>query len=159
MSADRLYRPCVGIMLFNSDNLVLIAQRIDSPGEAWQMPQGGIDEGEKPVDAAFRELEEEIGTASALIIAEMEEWLPYDLPQHLAKSLWGGRYVGQIQKWFAMRLLAHDSEINLNTAKPEFNEWKWIALEGLVNVAVPFKRAIYAKLVTCLGRKICQNKL
>ena len=122
------------------------------------MPQGGINDGETPIDAAFRELEEEIGTASVQIIAEMDGWLHYDLPQHLAKSLWQGQYVGQTQKWFAMRLLVHDSQINLNTSKPEFNDWKWISLERLVDVVVPFKQGIYARLVEYLGPKVYLDK-
>ena len=144
---ERPYRPCVGIMLINRDNLVLVAQRIDQVAEAWQMPQGGVDEGETPRQAALRELKEEIGTDRAKIIAETEEWVRYDLPRNLADKVWDGRFRGQTQKWFAMRFLGNDSDINLATARPEFNEWKWIPLNSLSDVAVSFKRDNYAQVV------------
>ncbi len=141
------YRPCVGIMLFNGKGQVFVAQRIDSPGPAWQMPQGGIDPGEAPSDAALRELEEEIGTANAEIAAELEEWISYDLPDHLIGKLWGGRYRGQSQKWFAMRFHGADSEIDLDTKHPEFSSWKWVDPDQLVDLAVPFKRHVYQRLI------------
>ena len=144
---ERPYRPCVGIMLINRDNLVLVAQRIDQVAEAWQMPQGGVDEGETPRQAALRELKEEIGTDRAKIIAETEEWIHYDLPRDLADKVWNGRFRGQTQKWFAMRFLGNDSDINLATARPEFIEWKWIPLNSLIDVAVSFKRDNYAQVV------------
>ena len=145
---ERPYRPCVGIMLINRDNLVLVAQRIDQVAEAWQMPQGGVDEGETPRQAALRELKEEIGTDRAKIIAEIEEWIPYDLPRDLADKVWNGRFRGQTQKWFAMRFLGNDSDINLATARPEFIEWKWTSLDSLIDVAVSFKRDNYAQVVS-----------
>ena len=144
---ERPYRPCVGIMLINRDNLVLVAQRIDQVAEAWQMPQGGVDEGETPRQAALRELKEEIGTDRAKIIAETEEWVHYDLPRDLADKVWNGRFRGQTQKWFAMRFLGNDSDINLATARPEFIEWKWTHLNSLIDVAVSFKRDNYAQVV------------
>ncbi|MCS5605384.1 MAG: RNA pyrophosphohydrolase [Alphaproteobacteria bacterium] len=144
---ERPYRPCVGIMLINRDNLVLVAQRIEQVAEAWQMPQGGVDEGETPRQAALRELKEEIGTDRAKIIAETEEWIPYDLPRDLADKVWNGRFRGQTQKWFAMRFLGNDSDINLATARPEFIEWKWTSLDSLIDVAVSFKRDNYAQVV------------
>ena len=144
---ERPYRPCVGIMLINRNNLVLVAQRIDQVAEAWQMPQGGIDEGETPRQAALRELKEEIGTDRAKIIAETEEWVHYDLPRDLSDKVWNGRFRGQTQKWFAMRFLGCDSDINLATARPEFNEWKWTSLNSLIDVAVSFKRDNYAQVV------------
>ena len=144
---ERPYRPCVGIMLINRDNLVLVAQRIDQVAEAWQMPQGGVDEGETPRQAALRELKEEIGTDRAKIIAETEEWIHYDLPLDLADKVWNGRFRGQTQKWFAMRFLGNDSDINLATARPEFIEWKWIPLNSLIDVAVSFKQDNYAQVV------------
>ena len=144
---ERPYRPCVGIMLINRDNLVLVAQRIDQVAEAWQMPQGGVDEGESPRQAALRELKEEIGTDRAKIIAETEEWVHYDLPRDLADKVWNGRFRGQTQKWFAMRFLGNDSDINLATARPEFIEWKWTSLNSLIDVAVSFKRDNYAQVV------------
>ena len=143
----RPYRPCVGIMLINQDNLVLVAQRIDQAVEAWQMPQGGIDNGETPQQAALRELNEEIGTEKVQIIGETKEWISYDLPQNLADKVWGGRFRGQTQKWFAMRFLGNDDDINLATENPEFIEWKWTVLENLLNVAVSFKRDNYSQVI------------
>ncbi|MQA65601.1 MAG: RNA pyrophosphohydrolase [Alphaproteobacteria bacterium] len=141
------YRPCVGIMLFNRDGLVLVARRIDMVSEAWQMPQGGIDPGEEPVDAAFRELDEEIGTGAAEVMAESADWLEYDLPVDLIGKLWKGRYRGQRQKWFAMRFLGEDADIDIETATPEFSEWKWVPAPELPGLIVPFKRALYTELV------------
>ena len=134
-------------MLINRDNFVLVAQRIDQVAEAWQMPQGGVDEGETPRQAALRELKEEIGTDRAKIIAETEEWVRYDLPRDLSDKVWNGRFRGQTQKWFAMRVLGNDSDINLATANPEFIEWKWTPLNSLIDVAVSFKRDNYAQVV------------
>lgn len=141
------YRPCVGIMLLNAQNKVFAARRIDTRAEAWQMPQGGIDEGEDPRTAALREMREEIGTDKAEIIAESAGWLEYDLPQELVPKLWGGRYRGQKQKWFALRFLGQDSDIDINTETPEFLEWKWVEMQELPSLIVPFKRALYERLV------------
>ncbi|MGB1539960.1 MAG: RNA pyrophosphohydrolase [Rickettsiales bacterium] len=152
MSADALaYRPAVGILLLNPHNLVFVAKRIDMPSEAWQMPQGGMDDGETPEEAAFRELKEEIGTHNAEIIAESKDWLTYDLPEPLIGKLWGGKYRGQKQKWFAMRFLGEDAEINLDTEEPEFLEWKWEQLHRTPELIVPFKRELYQKLVDEFG--------
>lgn len=145
--SERPYRPCVGIMLINKDGLVLIAQRIDQRAEAWQMPQGGVEDDETPSQAAMRELEEEIGTNRAEIIAESEAWIPYDLPRDLADKVWRGRFRGQTQKWFAMRFLGEDEDINLATAEPEFDAWKWTPLANLTDVAVRFKRENYRQVV------------
>jgi putative (di)nucleoside polyphosphate hydrolase len=145
------YRPCVGIMLFNRDGLVFVARRIDMVSEAWQMPQGGIDPGEEPVEAAFRELDEEIGTRAAEVMAEAEEWLEYDLPVDLIGKLWKGRFRGQRQKWFAMRFLGEDADIDIETPTPEFSEWKWVEAPELPGLIVPFKRALYAELVARFG--------
>lgn len=142
------YRPCVGVTLFNRDGLVFVARRIDTEMEAWQMPQGGIDEGEDPAVTALRELEEEIGTNKAEIIAESSGWLTYDLPPELVGKVWKGRYRGQTQKWFAMRFLGEDSDINLETAHPEFCAWRWERLERLPNLIVPFKRKLYQDIVS-----------
>ena len=142
------YRPCVGVTLFNREGLVFVARRIDTEMEAWQMPQGGIDEGEEPRITALRELEEEIGTNKAEIIGESQGWLTYDLPPELVGKVWRGRYRGQTQKWFAMRFLGEDSDINLETAHPEFCAWKWERLERLPNLIVPFKRKIYQDIVS-----------
>ena len=141
------YRPCVGIMLLNARGEVFVAQRIDSPGGAWQMPQGGIDDGEAPAVAAMRELKEETGTNNATIIAEHAEWIPYDLPNRLIKRLWKGRYRGQTQKWFVMRFLGTDGDIDINTAEPEFDAWRWVPMAELLGLVVPFKHHVYADLV------------
>lgn len=143
------YRLGVGVMLLNTDGLVFVAKRIDMPVDAWQMPQGGIDQGEDPRAAAFRELEEETGTAKAEIIAESREWLTYDLPPELlGRIVWGGRYRGQKQKWFAMRFLGADGEIDLEAhAHPEFSEWHWAPVDTLVEMIVPFKRDLYRQVV------------
>ncbi|MFP6705205.1 MAG: RNA pyrophosphohydrolase [Alphaproteobacteria bacterium] len=145
--SERPYRPCVGIMLINDHGLVFVAQRIDQVVEAWQMPQGGVEQDETPRQAALRELEEEIGTNRAEIIAETEDWIPYDLPAELADKVWRGRFRGQTQKWFAMRFLGTDGDINLATAEPEFDAWKWTPMATLVDVAVDFKRDNYAQVV------------
>lgn len=142
------YRPCVGIMLLNQDGRVFVGQRIDSSVEAWQMPQGGIDEGEAPIDAALRELREETGVTQVSLIAQLDEWLHYDLPEALVPKLWGGKFRGQTQQWFAFRLEAEDSHINIQTDEPEFNAWQWIALEALPEMIVPFKRELYLQVMT-----------
>ncbi len=141
------YRAGVGIMLLNADRMVFVGRRIDSTSDAWQMPQGGIDEGEEAAAAALRELEEEAGTNKAEIIAESKEWLAYDLPDRLIPRIWNGKYRGQNQKWFAMRFLGNDNDININTAHPEFCEWRWVSLQDLPNIIVSFKRDIYVKVV------------
>ena len=141
------YRPGVGIMLLNPAGRVFVARRIDMPSEAWQMPQGGIDPGEAPAMAAFRELEEETGTADAEILAESPDWLDYDLPAELIGKLWEGRYRGQTQKWFAMKFLGSDADIDIATEHPEFSDWKWAGIEELPDLIVPFKRTLYSELV------------
>jgi putative (di)nucleoside polyphosphate hydrolase len=146
-SPERSYRPGVGIALFNGDGHVLIAERLDNPG-GWQMPQGGIDAGEDPEAAVFREMEEEIGTRNAKIIGMVKDWIYYDFPPPLAKRLWGGKYRGQRQKWIALKFLGKDSDINLNThTHPEFSRWKWVPLAHLPDYAVPFKRGVYERLI------------
>jgi putative (di)nucleoside polyphosphate hydrolase len=144
---DLPYRPCVGVMLFNADGLVFVGKRIDQTVEGWQMPQGGIDGDETPAQAALRELEEETGTNKAQILREMDEWLAYDLPNHLLGVALHGRYRGQRQKWIAMRFTGTDADINIATEHPEFGHWKWLAVEALPRLIVPFKRDTYAKVI------------
>ncbi|MEQ8355306.1 MAG: RNA pyrophosphohydrolase [Kiloniellaceae bacterium] len=144
------YRPCVGMLLLNAEGRVFVGRRIDSAKEAdniWQMPQGGIDKGETPVQAVLRELEEEIGTNKAVIVAESRQWLRYDLPPHLVGKIWKGRYRGQDQRWFALRFLGVDADINLATKHPEFDAWQWVDLEDLPQMVIPFKRDTYLAVV------------
>ena len=141
------YRPCVGIMLFDRRGQVFVAKRIDTKAEAWQMPQGGIDKGEAPNEAALRELAEETGVRSVAPLGESRDWYRYDLPKDLVPKVWGGRYRGQEQKWFAHRFLGDDSEIDIKQHKPEFEAWQWVEIERLPALIVPFKRQVYAELV------------
>ncbi len=137
------YRPGVGIMLLNGANEVFVGQRLDSKLEAWQMPQGGIDPGEAPIDTAFRELAEETGITKAALLAEANEWLYYDLPDELIGTIWKGRYAGQRQKWFAMRFTGTEADINIATEHPEFRSWRWSTITELSSLIVPFKRDLY----------------
>ena len=141
------YRPCVGIMLFNREGHVFVGKRIDQTLEAWQMPQGGIDKGEDPRAATFRELEEETGTRHAEILREHPDWLTYDLPAHLVGFALEGKYRGQKQRWFALKFLGSDAEIDIKTKHQEFSDWKWVPLDDLMRLIVPFKREIYSKVV------------
>lgn len=146
MDIDKLpYRPCVGLMLIGPGGLVFGGQRIDNPGPAWQMPQGGIDPGEEPREAALRELGEETGVAPHLadVIGESNEWHPYDLPAEMVPRIWGGRYRGQKQKWFALRFLGRDSDIDIAREHREFSRWAWLTPIQLIEAAVPFKRRVY----------------
>jgi len=141
------YRPCIGVMLLNPDNKVFVGQRIDTTMEAWQMPQGGIDEGENPEGCAFRELKEEIGTNNATVLARTKDWLTYDLPSNLIGKVWGGRYRGQKQIWFLMRFLGDNADIDLDTHHPEFIAWKWVETRDLPALIVPFKRDLYHAVI------------
>ena len=141
------YRQCAGIVLFNGSGMVLVGKRIDQISEAWQMPQGGIDANEEPLEAALRELEEEINTANVEILAESKNWYQYDLPKNLRGKLWKGKYRGQNQKWFAMKYLGEDNEIQPQSVqKPEFDDWKWVDIEDLPRVAIKFKQDIYRSI-------------
>jgi len=137
------YRAGVGIMLLDADNRIFVGQRLDSKLEAWQMPQGGIDPGEEPLDTAFRELAEETGITKAALLAEAREWLTYDLPDDLIGTIWKGRYAGQRQKWFAMRFTGTDADVNIATDHPEFRAWRWSTVDELAQLIVPFKRDLY----------------
>ena len=141
------YRLGVGIMLLNTSGDVFVGKRIDTTSEAWQMPQGGIDDGEDPLVAAIREMAEEIGTDKAEVIAESSNWYDYDLPEDLITKLWSGRFRGQRQKWFCLRFVGNDSDINIATAHPEFCKWQWVKMQELPNLIVPFKRQLYQALV------------
>jgi putative (di)nucleoside polyphosphate hydrolase len=137
------YRPGVGVMLIDREGRVFVGRRIDTHGEQWQMPQGGIDRDETPRAAALRELKEEVGTDKAEILAEAAKWLAYEVPPTLAGRLWRGRYRGQMQKWFAMRFTGEDRDIDLETHHPEFNAWRWAEPAELPGLIVPFKRQLY----------------
>ena len=163
------YRPCVGVMLINREGLVWIGRRADMPnpegdGQWWQMPQGGIDKGEDPRDTAMRELAEETSVRSATNSmynlplhrrapnAEAPEWYRYDLPELLIGKSWGGRYRGQTQKWFAARFTGEDSEVNLAPPghKAEFDRWRWARMDEMLDLVVPFKRAVYEKIIAAI---------
>ena len=153
------YRPNVGIVLINHDGLIFAAQRLDAPkllGQpvaAWQMPQGGIDEGEKPRAAALRELEEEIGVGPDLVTVEakLSDWVKYDLPHEVVPKIWKGRYRGQKQRWFLLRYHGTDDQIVIETEHPEFREWRWIAPGDMLARIVPFKRDVYARVLEEFG--------
>ena len=136
----------VGIVLLNNENKVFVAKRIDNPKNFWQMPQGGVDQGEDFLKAAYRELEEETSVVNVELIKEFEETLIYELPDNLLGIIWKGKYRGQKQKWFLMRHLGNDNDINIKTSHPEFLEWKWIDLEMITEVVVDFKLDVYKKL-------------
>lgn len=147
--AELPYRPCVGVMMINPTGLIFAAQRIDSPTPAWQMPQGGIDPGENPGVAALRELEEEISVTPDLVapLSETSDWLAYDLPPEMVPNIWGGRFRGQKQRWFLMRYLGRDDQINIATEHPEFSEWRWIGADEMLDSIVPFKRQTYTQVI------------
>jgi putative (di)nucleoside polyphosphate hydrolase len=145
------YRRGVGIMLLNALGDVFVAQRIDMPSDAWQMPQGGIDEGETPESAAWREMQEETGTRDAILLAEGRAWHRYDLPADLVPRLWKGRYRGQEQKWFAFRFTGADGDIALDSDHAEFSAWKWTPIATLPDLIVPFNRQLYSELVSEFG--------
>ena len=139
-------RSGVGIVLLNKENKVFVARRIDNPKNFWQMPQGGVDEGEDFLKAAFRELKEETSIRSVELIKELEGTITYELPERLLGIIWKGKYRGQKQKWFLMRFIGEDSEININTKHPEFLDWKWIDLDLITDLVVDFKHHVYQEV-------------
>ncbi|MDP3341557.1 RNA pyrophosphohydrolase [Frigidibacter sp.] len=143
------YRPCVGVVLINAEGRIFAGRRIDSDAPAWQMPQGGIDEGEKPRQAALRELWEETGVTEDLVefLAKSPDWVTYDLPPELLGRVWGGRFRGQKQRWFLYRFTGRDDQVNIATDHAEFSEWRWIGAEEMIEAIVPFKRAVYEEVV------------
>jgi putative (di)nucleoside polyphosphate hydrolase len=149
MTDNQLYRRGVGVMLLNAERKVWVGARIDNPADAWQMPQGGVDEGEDPWATALRELAEETGIGPHLVerVAECPERLRYDLPEEWRPRLWGGKWLGQEQDWFLCRFLGRDEDVNIATDHPEFREWKWVEPARLTEIIVPFKRDLYRRLI------------
>jgi putative (di)nucleoside polyphosphate hydrolase len=141
------FRPNVGIFLLSRTGLVFVGRRIDTPN-AWQMPQGGIDAGEAPIEAAWREMEEEVGTRDADLLIESDRWLSYEFPADVALNAFKGNWRGQAQRWFAFRYLGDDGGINIATAHPEFDAWRWVPRSELLNLIVPFKRPVYQAVLS-----------
>ncbi len=140
------YRIGVGIVVLNKENKIFVAKRIDNPKNFWQMPQGGVDQGEDFLSAAYRELEEETSIKNVELITEIDEITTYELPDYLLGKIWKGKFKGQKQKWFIMRYLGNDDEININTNKPEFLDWKWTDLNSITEIVVKFKLNVYKLL-------------
>ncbi|WP_245424121.1 RNA pyrophosphohydrolase [Methylovirgula sp. 4M-Z18] len=154
---NSLYRPCVGVMVLNAKGLVFMGRRKNrrqvehtAPNYEWQMPQGGIDPGEDPYEAALRELREETNISSVSLLAEAKDWYSYDLPDEIIRSAWKGRFRGQTQKWFALRFEGDESEIDIDAPgghKPEFDAWRWEKMARLPELIIPFKRAVYERVL------------
>ena len=144
----------VGIVVLNNENKVFVAKRIDNPKNFWQMPQGGVDKGESLLEAAYRELEEETNITNVKLIKEIEGTLTYELPAHLLGKIWKGKYKGQKQKWFIVRFLGNENEIDINTKHPEFIEWQWVDIEKLPSLIVLFKKHVYEKITIELKKFI-----
>lgn len=145
--AELPFRPGVGMMILDKHNRIFVGKRIDSKLNGWQMPQGGIDLGETPSAAALREMEEEIGCNKGNIIAESKNWYSYRVPNFLIPKLWGGKFCGQKQKWFLIRFTGEDSDIDINTECPEFDQWKWVHFDELLKDIIPFKLKLYKQVV------------
>ena len=143
---DLPLRSGVGIVVLNKENKVFVAKRIDNQKNFWQMPQGGVNKGEDYLDAAYRELEEETSINNVELIKELDGLISYELPKNLLGIIWKGKYRGQEQKWFVMRFLGQDNQINIKTAQPEFSEWKWIELEKITDLVVDFKMHVYKNI-------------
>jgi putative (di)nucleoside polyphosphate hydrolase len=141
------YRPCVGLMVIAPDKRLLVGERLGPLRDAWQMPQGGIDPGESPLEAARRELLEEIGTDRVKLLAESRHWYAYDLPLELMPEHWGGRYRGQSQKWFAFRFTGTDADVDLHAHHAEFARWRWATPDQILRLIVPFKHPVYQAIL------------
>ena len=150
MKNNALYRPCTGIVLYKPNHGIFAGTRIGRFQEYWQMPQGGIDPGEHPLNAAKRELFEETSVISTKLLKDHNNWLYYDVPEKLRPEFWQGKYIGQKQKWFLLEFTGDDSEINLNTKEPEFSNWNWVSKEFLLKNIVPFKKEIYKEVLAGL---------
>ena len=151
-------RSGVGIVLLNKKNEVFVARRLDNAKKFWQMPQGGVDRNEDYLDAAYRELEEETSINNVKLIKKLDGFITYELPKNLIGIIWKGKYKGQKQKWFVMKFLGQDSDINLKTKHPEFFEWKWVALDKITDLVVEFKLSVYKEIKEKV-KKILINKL
>ena len=143
---ERPYRSCVGLMVFNKNGNIFCGQRLDNKAEAWQLPQGGIDKDELPIEAGYRELKEETSIVNIEFVCEYPEWLSYDIPLPLANNLWDGKYRGQKQRWLLFHFVGKDEEININTSNPEFKNWAWLKPEKIPDKAISFKKSIYIKI-------------
>ena len=154
--AELPYRRNVGVMLVNAEGHAFVGQRLDSEVPAWQMPQGGIDKGESPREAALRELEEETGVSASLVTVEgeTEGWISYDLPADIVPRIWKGRYKGQEQKWFLLRFHGTDQDVNIEVEHPEFSEWRWLPVDQLIDHIVPFKRGVYEQVVAAFADRL-----